>query len=135
MSIVLKKAWDKIIREGYRYMKNAVLEDVVTDDNFFASYPELASMPVKIVANGASLARYDSRNKRVVIDRNLFLSPYAARQMSGALQNVIQDYEGFSKAVSLRMLSLEGNVASLEGLIAEELSEATESALIIAVSN
>ena len=31
--------------------------------------------------------------------------------MSGALQNVIQDYEGFSKAVSLRLMSLEGNLA------------------------
>lgn len=106
-----KNVWDKIIREGYKYMKNAVLEDVVTDDHFFASYPELASMPVKIVTNGASLARYDSRNKRIVVDRNLFLSPHAANQMSGALQNVIQDYEGFSKAVSLRMLSLEGKLA------------------------
>lgn len=106
-----KNAWDRIIRDGYKYMRKAVLEDVVTDDAFFASYPELASMPVKIVANGASLARYDSKNKRMVIDRNLFLSPNAAKQMSGALQNVIQDYEGFSKAVSLRMLSLEGRLA------------------------
>lgn len=107
-----KNAWDKIIREGYPYMKNAVLEDVVTDDNFFLSYPELASMPVKIVTNGASLARYDNKNKEMVIDRNLFVSPNAAATMAGALQNVIQDYEGFSKAVSLHMLSLEGRLAN-----------------------
>lgn len=106
-----KMAWDRIINDGYKYMKNAVLEDIVTDNNFFISYPELASMPVKIVTNGASLARYDSKNKRMVVDRNLFLSPRAAAEMSGALQNVIQDYEGFSKAVSLRMLSLEGKLA------------------------
>lgn len=106
-----KMAWDKIMREGHKYMRNAVLEDVVTDDNFFLSYPELASMPVKIVTNGASLARYDSKNKEMVVDRNLFVSPNAAAQLSGALQNVIQDYEGFSKAVSLRMLALEGNLA------------------------
>ena len=106
-----KMAWDRIMREGEKYMKGAVLEDVVSDDGFFTSYPELASMPVKIVADGSSLARYDSKNKEIVIDRNLFLDPNGAAHMAGALQNVIQEYEGFSKAVSLRMLSLEGKLA------------------------
>lgn len=107
-----KKAWNKVLREGGRYMKNTVLGDVVRDKEFFLSYPELSSLPVRFTSDSHTLARYDSRNKEIVIDRKLFVSPDADAYMSGVLQNVVQDYEGFSKAVSLRMLALEGKLAN-----------------------
>ncbi len=107
-----KSAWDVITRDGKRYMKKAQLQDVVADHEFFYSYPDLLTMPVEIVEDAPSLARYDSKNKVMVVDRNIFVSPDANRSMAAALQNVIQDYEGFSKAVSLHLLSLEGRMAS-----------------------
>lgn len=107
-----KSAWDRIMHVGKKYMRKPVLQDVVNDFEFFISYPELAALPVKIVEDAPSLVRYDSKNKEMVIDRNLFLSPDANSYMAAALQNVIQEYEGFSKAVSLRLLSLEGKLAN-----------------------
>ena len=69
-------------------------------------------MPVKIVTNALSLARYDSKNQQIVLDRDIFISPDGPQFLSGALQNLVQDYEGFGKGVSLRLLSLEGKLAN-----------------------
>lgn len=106
-----KDAWERVMKEGKRYMKRPVLQDVVNDFELFISYPEFAAIPVRIVEDAPSLVRYDSKDKEMVVDRKLFLSPEANGYMAAALQNVIQEYEGFSKAVSLRLLSLEGRLA------------------------
>ncbi|MBR2318488.1 MAG: hypothetical protein IKA52_02300 [Bacteroidaceae bacterium] len=107
-----QSAWEKVMREGERYMKKPLLQDIVGDHEFFYSYPELVAMPVKIVEDAPALARYDSKNQEFVLDRNFFLAPDADKHLASALQNVIQEYEGFGKAVSLRLLSLEGRLAN-----------------------
>ena len=107
-----KLVWDKIVRESGLQTKDLILEDVIGDHDFFVSYPELSEMPVRIVDDVASPARYDSKNKEIIIDRNIFISPYGAEHLSSALQNLIQDYEGFGKSVSLRLMSLEGKLAN-----------------------
>ncbi|MBO7229836.1 MAG: hypothetical protein J6V20_00275 [Bacteroidaceae bacterium] len=107
-----KLVWEKIVREGKMDTKKVVLDEVVGDDDFFVSYPELASVPVRIVNDVKTPARYDSKNKVMLLDQNIFISPYGAEYLSSALQNLIQDYEGFGKGISLRLMSLEGRLAN-----------------------
>lgn len=103
--------WDIIISEGKELFRRMTLKDVISDPTFFASYPDLKELPVRVVANAPMLVRYDSKNKQLIVDRNLYFSENKERDMAGALQNVIQDYEGFSKAISMHLIGLEGNIA------------------------
>lgn len=101
------RRWNTLMSQGKKYLKDLKLADLVSDPTFFISYPELKELPVKVVAGAKELARYDSNGKQVVIDRDLYLSENKDVEMAGVLQNLIQDYEGFSRAMSLRQLAAE----------------------------
>ena len=104
------KKWDLIMLYGEKYLNNLTLNDLVSDPTLFISYPDLKELPVKVVSNSPDLVRYDSKNKRIVIDRDLYLSKEKNVEMAGALQNVIQDYEDFSRAVSLHLIGVESSI-------------------------
>ena len=101
-----KIIWERVQRESGDLLKNGNLGDVLHDPSFYATYPELANLPVEIVNNTNVPLRYDSRNKKILIDKSFFLYPENSVYMSGVLQNVIQDYEGFSKAVSMNVFGI-----------------------------
>lgn len=103
--------WDIIISESKELFRGMKLKDVISDPTFFASYPDLKELPVSVVANAPQPVRYDSKNKQLVVDRNLFFNENKEREMAGALQNVVQDYEGFSKAMSMHLIALETDIA------------------------
>ncbi len=98
--------WGRIKDAHISFPKGMNLRDVLHEPSFFATYPELATLPVEIVSDANIACRYDNKNKKILLDRSFFISPNNARQMSGVLQNVIQDYEGFSKAVSLNLMAV-----------------------------
>lgn len=98
--------WNDLTTEARFASEEIQLSDVIYDPSFNKAYPELMSLPVEIVVNPDVPVRYDSKNKRIVIDRSIFVHPKGAMYMSGALQNLIQDYEGFSKAVSLNLMGI-----------------------------
>ena len=98
--------WDKISKFRDIVPENVVLEDVMYDPSFKRAYPELMSLPVKFVKNPYVPVRYDSKEKQMVVDRNIFYDPKGKVYMAGALQNLIQDYEGFSKAVSMNLVGM-----------------------------
>lgn len=104
--------WDFVISQSKDYLNNLTLNDLVSDPTLFISYPDLKKLPVKVVANSPELVRYDSKNKRIVIDRDLYLSKEKNVEMAGALQNVIQDYEDFSRAVSLHLIAVESSITN-----------------------
>lgn len=100
------RLWERIKGEGNEFLKDTKLRDVLYDPPFFAEYPELAGLPVSIVDNPKVPYRYNSRDKRIELDKSFFLYPENSVYMSGLLQNVIQDYEGFSKAVSMNLFGI-----------------------------
>ena len=79
--------------KGYR------LSDIVNDDALFDTYPDFAYMPVRIVSNSSLPVLYDGKRRELIVDRRLFLMKDSGAQLAGAIQNMIQDYENFSKAV------------------------------------
>ena len=105
------KDWDYVMEHGKQYFENAKLEDIVRDPTFFISYPDLKELPVEIHNDAVVPLRYDSRNKKVIVDSEVFLGNDAGMTMSGLLQQIIQDYEGFSRAVSLNQYGLNSRIA------------------------
>ena len=104
--------WDLIISKGKYFFNNITLKDLVKDPTLFISYPELENLPVRIVANSPDLIRYDSKNKEVVVDRDFYLDDNKVIEMAGVIQNIVQDYEGFSKTISLHLLGTESLINS-----------------------
>lgn len=100
------EAWDEISKLRDEASGNVVLENVMHDPSFKRAYPELMSLPVKFVKYADVPVRYDSKAKQMIIDRDIFHNPKGKVHMAGALQNLIQDYEGFSKAVSLNLVGM-----------------------------
>lgn len=98
--------WNELTIAGKDAFKDATLKDIIHDPSFNQAYPELMSLPVTLVVNPGVPIRYDSKNKRMLIDRELFVDPNSKINVTGALQNLIQDYEGFSKAVSMNLMWL-----------------------------
>lgn len=105
-----KQLWNGIYSSGKPYMNNVKLNDILQDIDLYDAYPEFANVPVKIVANAPYVARFDSRNRELLLDRRFFLMPNADAYIAGTLQNMIQDYEGFGKTVSLRLARMEKNL-------------------------
>ncbi len=103
--------WRRLSNAAAAKLRGATLQDIVHDPSFYKAYPELASLPVIIVNSPEVPVRYDTRNKRLVVDRNIFLYPENNLYMSGALQHVIQDYEGFSKAVSMNLIGINSRLS------------------------
>lgn len=105
------KAWNTVFEYGKDYFEDATLKDIVKDPTFFLSYPELSDIPVEIQKDAPVPLRYDSRNKKVIVDGALFMDSNAGIPMSGLLQQLIQDYEGFSRAVSLNYYGINSRIA------------------------
>lgn len=118
--------WDLLISKGNQYFHDITLKDLVNDEKLFIAYPDLERLPVKVVTNSPMLARYDSKKKRVIVDRDFYFSKNKNRDMAGVLQNVIQDYEGFSKAISIRLIGLESSIAKNYQDIMERIKIANE---------
>ena len=85
---------------------NATLMDIHDDKSFYETYPELAGLPVDIVDEADAPVSYDSRNKRVIVDRSFFANPDNKAYMSRVLQDVVHDYDGFNKAVSMNLIGI-----------------------------
>ena len=92
----LKNMWERT--NGIRN-KEFALSDVVADDKLFAAYPDFANIPVKVLPNMPEMVFYNGKQKKLYVNRDLFLMENPERHMAGAIQNIIQDYENFSKAV------------------------------------
>lgn len=102
--------WNKIMLHGEDYLNGITLKDLISDPTFFYSYPELKNIPVRVESESPDLVRYDSNKKRIIINWDLYLSEERNIEMAGALQNLIQDYEGFSRAVSLHLIGMESAI-------------------------
>ena len=105
-----KDLWERVQYVSGDFLKGCTLGDILNDPSFYATYPELSRLPVEMVDNAAVPLRYDSRNKRMLVDKSFFVYPENSVYMSGVLQNVIQDYEGFSKAVSMNLAEINSRI-------------------------
>ena len=93
------------------------LSELLHNPSFYAAYPELANLPVKVVAGSYVPLRYDSRAKQLLLDRNFFSSPENRVYLNSAMQDVVRDYESFGKAVS-------NNVFGINSRLGQKYSEA-----------
>lgn len=105
-----KALWNRVQNVSGDFLKDATLKDILNDPTFYSTYPELADLPLEMVDNAVVPLRYDSRNKKMIVDRSFFVYPENSVYMSGVLQNVIQDYEGFSKAVSMNLVGINSRI-------------------------
>ena len=84
----------------------ATLKDVFDDQSFYSRYPELAALPVEVVDNMEMPVRYDATAKKLVIDKSFLANPDNSTYMPGFLKEVVRDYEGFNKAVSMNLFGI-----------------------------
>ena len=82
------------------------LSELLHSPSFYAAYPELAELPVRVVEGSYVPLRYDSRGKQLLLDRNFFANPENRMYLPAAMQDVVRDYEGFGKAVSRNVLGI-----------------------------
>ena len=75
------------------------LGELLHKPSFYAAYPELAELPVKVVEGSYVPLRYDSRSKQLLLDKSFFSNPENGIYLPGVMQDVVRDYEGFNKAV------------------------------------
>lgn len=87
------------------YDANAKLTDVIKDRFFFNAYPEFKQMPVKFKFMNDKDCYYDSREKVLYMDKRGFSSPMLGREMTVAMQRMIQDYENFSRGFNYAALA------------------------------
>ena len=88
------------------------LGELMHNPSFYAAYPELAGLPVRMVDGSYVPLRYDSRGKQLLLDRSFFANPGNSVYLSGALQDVVRDYEGFNKAVSNNVLGINSRLGN-----------------------
>ena len=88
------------------------LGELMHNPSFYAAYPELAGLPVKIVDGSYVPLRYDSHGKQLLLDRSFFSNPENSVYLSGALQDVVRDYEGFNKAVSQNVFGINSRLGN-----------------------
>ena len=93
------------------------LSELLHNPSFYASYPELANLPVKVVEGSYVPLRYDRRGKQLLLDRSFFANPENRIYLPAAMQDVVRDYESFGKAVS-------NNVLDINSKIGQKYSEA-----------
>ena len=91
-------------------LKNATLKDIFDDQSFYTKYPELAKLPVEVVDNMEMPVSYDAGNKKLVIDRSFLANPERMAYMPKVLQEVVRDFEGFNKAVSMNLFGIESRL-------------------------
>ncbi len=78
------------------------VRDIVSDPIFYAAYPELAHIPVKITKYMPEVSYYDPKKQVMYIRQNALMEPEVlAYNIVTPLQQMIQHYEGFEKSVSL----------------------------------
>lgn len=87
------------------YDKNAKLTDIIKDRFFFNAYPEFKQMPVKFKMMNDKDCYYDSREKVLYMDKRGFSSPALGRDITVAMQRMIQDYENFSRGFDYAALA------------------------------
>ncbi len=101
-----EQVMDLLSKSKYRLDgKKGTLKDVFHDAEFYKTYPELADLPVEVVENHPQLLSYDSRSKRLLVDKRFYANPDAG-QLTNVLQDVVRDYEGFNKAVSMNLFGI-----------------------------
>ena len=91
-------------------LKNATLKDIFDDQSFYTRYPELAKLPVEVVDNMEMPVSYDAGSKKLVVDRSFLANPERVAYMPKVLQEVVRDYEGFNKAVSMNLFGIESRL-------------------------
>lgn len=101
-----EQVMDFLSSSKYRFDgKKGTLKEMFHDSEFYERYPELANLPVEVVENPSQPLSYDNRSKRLLVDRAFYNHPDAG-QLARALQDVVQDYEGFNKAVSMNLFGI-----------------------------
>ena len=95
---------------GDGVLGEATLKDVFDDQSFYSRYPELAGLPVEVVDNMEMPVRYDANAKKLVIDKRFLANPDNSAYMPGFLKEVVRDYEGFNKAVSMNLFGIESRL-------------------------
>ena len=96
-------------------LESGTLKDIFDDPSFYASYPELADLPVEVVENAGEPVSYDGRGKRLLLDRSFFDNPENSVQMSRVLNDAVRDYEGFKKAVSMNLFGINSKIGRKYG--------------------
>ena len=91
---------------GNALPENGKLKEVYDDPDFYSRYPELANLPVEMLGNAELPVSYDARNRKLILDRNFFANPENQVYMSDVLHDVVRDYEGFNKAVSMNLFGI-----------------------------
>lgn len=99
--------WNRIYNEVKPLTTNMRLNDILQDFDLYDAYPEFANIPVRIVVDSPYITYFNGRTGEVVVNKNFFMLPEKEKHFSGTIQNMIQEYEGFGKSVSLRLASVE----------------------------
>ncbi|MBQ8271102.1 MAG: hypothetical protein IJZ22_07885 [Bacteroidaceae bacterium] len=82
--------------------KDLQVRDVVSDPLFYAAYPELAYIPVKVTKYMKESSYYDPKKQVMYVNRDFLTNPQMlSKTIVTPLQQMIQHYEGFEKSVSL----------------------------------
>lgn len=109
-------------KESDLYTRNLKLKDVVTDRALFSAYPELKNIPVKYVTDINEKSYYDAKSQTLFIDKQASASPENMRgEIVKSLQQMIQHYEGFSRAISLYKADTENRFAEEYNLAMKEI--------------
>lgn len=96
------------------------VRDVVSDPLFYAAYPDLAHLPVKVTKSMHENAYYNPREQTLYINENVVTEPEAlARTIVKPMQQMIQHYEGFEQSVS----AMQGDV---EDALVDKYKEAVD---------
>lgn len=113
-------SWDNLVQ----------LQDIIKDKFFFSAYPELRNVPVTFKKLGGELCYYNAKERRLYVDKIAFSSPDFKRELLMPLQRMIQDYENFSRGMSVGRIADQERVDAYENamFMAELLSAAEETA-------
>ncbi len=109
--------WNRIADAGVANSYNVKLKDIAGNDVVFEKYPQLAGIPVEVVSGMSVPVYYDNRNKKLAVDKNLFINPRGGAYLQGALREIVRDYEGFNSAVHF-------NIEGLNDRLYQQYSEA-----------
>lgn len=92
----------------------AKLDYIVNDDYFFTFYPELRNVPVRFENMGDRLCEYDARSGVLYIDKHALHNPELEGELIVPMQQMVQQYEGFSRGRNAKEFALDGEMAEYE---------------------
>ena len=109
-----------VLKQNPTLFNDLRVRDVVSDPLFYAAYPDLAHLPVKVTKSMHENAYYNPREQTLYINESVVTEPEAlARTIVKPMQQMIQHYEGFEQSIS----AMKGDV---EDALVDKYKEAVD---------